>query len=418
MKNGRETFWYFLAGLILLLLIFFESFIKVNKDFDVFIGASNLLLEGKSCYNVWMPSGKISLIYFYSPVVAFLFSPLTYLPKQGTYVVWMILNYFFLYRTFKCIAYFLDLNTLSEKIKKVFFVLLLICSLRFILYNFDMGQMTLFLLFASLESVRLILEKKTIAGAALLALAIVVKLLPLPVLAYLIYRKEFKAAISVILFFISILFLPGLFLGMDFNIRLLQEWWAILKNIGMPSPENDIDRPNLQGMLYSLLMESSGKVPLKRNIFSFRPETILWTLRISSAVLVTISIYFLRTFPFRKIESKMMHFYGLSYLLLIAPLIAPRQENYSLSLAVPAIAYCLYMALKSYQNHQTSGSKPGIKEILSYAGIILSFIFLTITSDGIIGRPLSRIAEHFYLIQTGILILILPLSLFVPAWKK
>jgi len=55
-----------------------------------------------------------------------------------------------------------------------------------------------------------------------------------------------------------------------------------------------------------------------------------------------------------------------------------------------------------------------LKFKVGIAGIMLSFVFITLSSDGIIGRNYSDIAEHFHFIAIGTFMLIISLILFNP----
>jgi len=285
----KRNFIFFLSTILLLGLFYFECFIDVDKDIDTFIGASKLIASGESCYNTWIPSGGGFLLYYYSPLFALLLIPLTFLPQVLVNIIWLSFNLFFLYRIFRLIEFYLPISTLSSRNRSIYFLLLALSVFRFLLYNFDLGQMTIFLVFVSLESIRLILEDKKTLGAALLALAINIKLLPITLLAYLIYRGEFKASLLTTFFFILFLFLPAIFIGMDFNTSLIIEWWNLMTNTIDNSLTDDSGRPSLSSFIPSLLMEINGKVDIRRNILSLNVETAILILNMMRGLLVLLT---------------------------------------------------------------------------------------------------------------------------------
>lgn len=411
----KRNFIFFTSTILLLGLFYFECFIDVDKDIDAFIGASKLIASGESCYNTWIPSGGGFLLYYYSPLFALLLTPLTFFPQVLVNIVWLSFNLFFLYRIFRLIEFYLPISTLSSRNRNIYFLLLALSVFRFLLYNFDLGQMTIFLVFASLESIRLILEDKKTMGAALLALAINIKLLPITLLAYLIYRGEFKASLLTAFFFILFLFLPAVFIGMDFNTSLIVEWWNLMTNTISNSLTDDSGRPSLSSFIPSLLMEINGKVDIRRNILSLNVETAILILNLVRGFLVLLSLYFLGLLPFRKVKNPLQNYYPLAYILLIIPLIFPHQGKYSFFYMLPAFSYSIYMVFCLIRKkRETIDYKIPAWYKVAISSLIASFILTTLTTDGLIGRHYSDIADHFHLITLGALVLIIPLVIFRP----
>jgi hypothetical protein len=411
--NSRNLWWLFII-LLLAGLIIFESFFKVTKDFDIFIGASRLLRQGRSCYNEWIPVGDGFLLYYYSPLFALLVMPLSFLPQHLCYLIWMTFNVWLLYRIIVLIDYYLDISRLfaQRKARVIYSLLVTACVIRFLVYNLDLGQMTILLLYCSLKSVRMINDGRKWAGSALLALAINIKLIPVALLFYLIYRGQFRSSLLVILFFVVYSLLPSAFIGNEFNTRLLHDWAGVITKTNGKSIEEDQGRTSLSALVPSLLMETKGEVPLKRNIFTSDRNTAMLALNISRAILVALTLYFLRTFPFKKARSLLHDYYALSYILLVTPLIAPHQGKYSFFYLLPAYSYILFMFFLKKKE------APGIpftgRYILAVTFTVLSFILATVSSDGIIGNHFSLVAEHFHSITIGTLILIVPLMLLPP----
>ena len=88
--------------------------------------------------------------------------------------------------------------------------------------------------------------------------------------------------------------------------------------------------------------------------------------------------------------------------MLLIPLIFPRQQKYAFLLALPAQTYLLYFLTYTFQFKQTFK----LKWHTILACVILSFVMMTLTTDGIIGRELNRISQHYKTITYGALLLI------------
>jgi hypothetical protein len=390
--------WKLWLGLLFIILLIYESIIKHNKDFDVFISASKLIFEGKTCYEVWLKSGTSGLKYFYSPLFAVLLFPLKNLPQIAYNFIWIGINLVIIYRTFFLLSFFLPLKNLSENRKKLFFILSILCSARYILDNLDLGQMTFLLVWASLEASKLISQKRFIAGSSLLALVINFKLIPIAILPYLFYKKEFKAFGLTLLFFALYLFIPSVVLGYEFNMQLVRSWLSSLTITESNSIYEDLGRPSLSSLIPSLIMETPTEFSVKRNFANLNAASTTWILNVVRLILLALlALLFGR--PFKKATNKKRLFYDISLIFIATPLVFPHQGKYSFFYLMPAYAYCIYSLIKLHTLKQL----PKYKRInlLVLVVVSLSFMSVTLTTDGLIGRKLSDFSEYIHLITYG-----------------
>ncbi len=405
---------YFKYGSVLILLIgllIYQCVVKHDKDFDIFIGASKLVFEGKTPYEVWLISGTSGLKYFYSPLFAVLLFPLKSLPQAVYTGIWMALNFAIIFRTFQLLSFFLPIKKLSEKNRVAFYILCFVCSVRFILDNLDLGQMTFLLVWGILESVRLIYLKKTIWAAALLALITNIKIIPIAVLPWLIYKKEFRVFLLTILFIIVFIYLPAIFVGFNFNNTLLHDWFLSLSGTNANSIVDDLGRPSLSSLVPSLLMDTEIQFGVKRNFLSLSADTvklILTCVRIS--ILIFLTILFGK--PFQKITNKKTLFYNIALICLVTPLIFPHQGKYSFFYVLPAYAFCIYSLIKLHSIKNNANYKKIYLGALVF--VLLSFAGITLTTDGVIGRRLSDVTEYLHFITYGAICLLMAMAFLKP----
>jgi len=385
-----------------------------NGDFKVFLEASKILKFGGNPYNNWIHvNGDNYCLYLYSPLWAVILIPFSYLPNFIPNILWLFANVFFLYRTWNLLKSYIDLEGLTSKQLNLILFLTTLMSLRFILYNFGMIQMTLFLLWSILESIHLFKENKILLGGLLLALAINIKILPIVIIPYLIYRSNFKAFFSVFLFSLLFLLLPALYLGWTKNVFLLSEWWSVIN----PSNhehliESELGPHSLTALIPSLLTDTEGKIDISRNIVSLSKDTAIFILNFVRIFLVLFTIYFLKLPPFKKIELKLFQLQELAYIILLIPLIFPHMQKYAFALTIPSLFYLSHFIVVNFRYR-----KETMKGIRWYSILVLmgwSFAFMTLSTDGIIGRHLNEITQHFKTITWGALLLIIALILASP----
>ena len=399
MRFFTTPYFKVLSVIVVLFIFYQECIVKHNKDFEIFIGASQLIFEGQNCYEVFLKSGSSGLKYFYSPLFAVLLYPLKDLHQYLYNFVWLVLNLFLIYRIFSLLFFFLPVNKLSRVKQQGFLLLVVACSARYILDNLDLGQMTFLLVWGSLESIKLIFEKKYFTGAAILAFIINIKIIPIALVVYLIYKREFFAVLLTSLFFVFYLYLPVIFIGYDFNSELLQNWFSSLTKTTENSIYEDACRPSLSSLIPSLFTDTEIQFSVKRNFINLDSESTNLILNaVRGGILLFLSYLFGK--PFQRIASIKPVFYDLSLICLVTPLIFPHQGKYSIFYLLPAYAYVIYSIIKM-QN-----AKKRSVYISTLTLLIASFLFVTLTTDGLIGRRLSDFTEYLHFITYGTLSLL------------
>jgi uncharacterized membrane protein len=385
---------------------------KGRNDFNIFLDAARDLAQGKNIYTSTYYDGYH---YYYSSLFALLLLPFTYLPDYVVKALWLGANIFFIYRLWSICSSFIDLTKLSKKLLLVLAVLSFLFVIRFIRDNLHVGQMTICMLYLSMEGLSFILKGKTVAGAALIALAINIKLLPLVMLPYLLYRRELSAAALVIMFYAVLMLLPSVFIGHDYNMFLLSEWWKLV------NPTNtehviDVSERSFHGLstlLPVLLMSDVHEayaLPLKRNIADLTAEQVNLILNITRLALMSLTLYFLRTLPLKKAPSLLHTLWETSYIFLIVPLIFPHQQHYSFFFIFPAVIYLLYFLSVTYQINYSNFSKSRFITVV----IMMIMIFLICNSTLILGH-FREYYDHFKILTYAVLLLIVPLAICRPS---
>lgn len=405
MKNQRYT--HYLLALLALVYVLFEA--DGKGDFFIFLSASDDLFKGENIYTKLYLDGYH---YLYSLLFAIVLKPLTWLPLYVAKVLWLCMNLFFLYRTWRILTSYLQLSLFSSKQLLWFTILSFAFSLRFMLDNFHLAQMTTFILYLSLEGIQLIRNDKKLAGAALIAIGINIKLLPIVLLPYLFWRKELKAFGYCLLCYAVFFFLPVIVLGYEHTVFLMKEWWKIIN----PTQEQhviDVSERSFHGLstlIPTLLME---KVPdiyalsIKRNIADLSAEKVNLILNIVRLLLVGFTLYFLRTNILKPFGTKLKTLWELSYILLLVPLIFPHQQHYAFLFSMPASTYLVYYLFRRKDELKKRSRNTAIA--------VLVFIYLCFNLNLLLGE-FKQYYEHYKIITYGALLLI-PLLAVCKPWN-
>ena len=332
----------FLLAIALIVFMRIES-LSTRNDLDIFLAAAVDLFNGINIYTQTYFDGYH---YYYSVFFAKLIRPLAELSSSESKFLWIALNVILLFRIWKICLHFLWPSAWKPELKTLFGLLLIVFCIRFFRDNLHLCQMTILMLFLSLESVYCVFNKKALLGALLLALAINIKLLPIVLLPYFLYRREWKTvfySLILVLFFYEI---PSLWIGSEHNHFLLGEWMNLI-NPMQQKHLLDVEETSFHGLttlLATLFIKDLNELHGlhgKRNIGDLSLEQLYLVINFVRLLLVAFTLWFLRTMPFKSFVSKEKTWWEISYLLLVVPLIFPHQQHYAFLFSAPAFALVL-----------------------------------------------------------------------------
>ena len=381
---------------------------KAGGDFTVFLEAGQKLRNYDNVYTGPFHDGAR---YLYSPFFALVLAPFTYFPFYITEFFWLLFTISLLPRIWKLFTSYIDLSGFSTKQKNVFCLISFALMIRFIEYNLGMIQINIFLFWLGFEILNLIKQNKKIRAGLILAVAINIKLLLLPLVPYLLYRKEIKTVLASMVGFIALLYLPALFIGFAYNDFLLSLWWSVLSPAdGRYAVEAEIGPHSLTALLPVYLTNTVGEIDMKRNLLNLTRSQVGIIVACAQGVLALLFLLFLRWPPFVKQKNNLHSFYELSYLFLIIPLIFPHQQKYAFFFIFPATTYILYFFFINHITNFKYLPNRHQKWVISIFTFLLLIICLT--GRGVIGNYLNDIAQH-YRILTIAVILLIPLLIYL-----
>ncbi|NNM94611.1 MAG: DUF2029 domain-containing protein [Bacteroidia bacterium] len=394
----------FLTGLgLFAVFIYLLVEARTPGDFSIYRQASADLFAGKniytSLYNQWYH-------YYYSVFFAILLYPAQYISLFAAQFIWLLLNVWFIFRMVKIIAAYLSTDSFNKQKRLLFLILSIVFALRFLHDNIHLKQMTICILYLSLEGMNFIGTGRKITGALLIALAINIKLLPLVLLPYLLYRRELKAFAFIILFYAAMMLLPVFVIGFRHNNELLGSWLSLMNPMAAHNILDVDERSfhSLSTLLATLLVKNVPDhyaLPIRRNIADISIAHLSLILNITRLILIAFSLWFIRTRPFAAAPGKIHVFREVSYLLLLVPLIFPHQQQYAFLFVMPAVCFIFYFLISGY------GIIPRLKFRLMAAGCIISYLACNLS---LLLGEYNNYYDHFKILTYGALLLIPLLS--------
>ena len=182
-----------------------------RNDFNVYYFAASEVLEGRTPYEKslgeWTP-------YLYPPLLAELLAPITVLPLPVAAYLWFLLNAFSLFIALRMSARLVfpdepegkdspangkvmtEKTTRKEPHRRLAVVITCLILLRFILDNFDYGQVNLCVTALAVAHIYFWVNGKRLPAAIVLACAVAIKITPILLLVFHIAKLRLKYAIS------------------------------------------------------------------------------------------------------------------------------------------------------------------------------------------------------------------------------
>jgi hypothetical protein len=390
LKNFWTKYPTWVFFFLCLPIFFFEA--KTENDFDIFIQASRDWFNGKNpyveLYHEWYH-------YFYDVTFISVLSWFQFLPNYWIKLGWLILNFFFLVSIWKIVSENLNLKRLHEKRFLLFGFIFFLFSLRLLRDNIHLGQMTILILFLMLKAMDLFMKNRVVAGSLLLSWGIVLKILPIVAIPYLVYRKKFKAAAAVVVFALSFLVLPYLYMEKETYSNLLQSRGELLNPSNVEHVLDTSERSfhsltTLVATLFHEKCDDTHVLKIRRHVADFDVQTVNWISLIVRLLFVSTFLWVLRSRPFVKALSKKHEFTEWAYLCMLIPLIFPHQQHYAFLLAIPGLALLL-------EPYFTGEKEFSWKKGYSW---FLVFVFVAFNIGFLLGN-FSAYYNHFKLLTYG-----------------
>ena len=191
-----------------------------TKDYPLWFWAGQQVLQGRDLYPA---DPKAYFDFIYPPLSAVLLAIPSYFGKIPLYTTLSLLNAVAWWMT----GQFSNAMTGSGRIPGPFlFALPGIVTVTFVFDMFDLGQPNLVLLAMMLYGFWLLQQSRPWLAGSLFALATAIKVFPVAVLPYLVWRRQWATAASMVVFLGIFLFVvPAPVRGFQHNMSELKTWY-------------------------------------------------------------------------------------------------------------------------------------------------------------------------------------------------
>lgn len=384
MRNHKKTILY----ILLIILIIWQLIVAIIQggDLESYLRASKRIIENEPLYV------QEVVAYIYPPLLAFILIPLTLIPPYIVKVIWFFLNIFLIYLSFKLL-----LNTIDQKNINIFTLSFfsIFFTLRFFMDNSNLGQINIVILFLCGLTLYFFTLRKDFLAGIFLASAIVIKVTPIFLLFYFVFKREFKLSFYTLSSLIFFLLIPSLSLGFTGNIDALIQYKDIVQNI--------YDSTHLNQSLYNTIIHFLSPVPLWNdmkiniaNLSEYQIKKVIYT------IFGIISIIF--AFIFRKKikrdDANILLEYSMVIVLMLLFSPVSRKAHFVI-LLIPHFFYLYFLLeFKTFRYRK-----------LALIILITSFVLNTLTVEGVMGRDPSDFMESYSCVTFGTITLLIGLVL-------
>ena len=344
-------------------------------DFGGYISAGKLAWKNLPIYsdyrNTWPPFFSIVCIPLYW---------LNELSFVGLRLVWLISIIFVNLIIFRwTISYFTPyqfvLNFKDENDEQInffnpLFVLPFICTLRIFLEEISNLQINLFISALCILILHLITLKKDLLAGIILAFIISIKVYPILIFGFLLFKKKFKAVVFTLIGLAIFSMIVFMYFGLNSGIELFKEWNNTQVVHGLKCEHMN---QSLWGWMCGLTTQHMRIDHLSFNVFNLSDiQYKVVTLLIIGIIGIYIATKFYNTKNNHKSFAK-------QYIITLSliPVVSPLAWKYYYVFLTPLIIILVY------QQH-----KKLIKN-----GFYIPLILITLTSELFIGHHLSDITE-------------------------
>jgi hypothetical protein len=197
-------------------------FIRNLIDFPVYYAAGQSLISGRTdLYSPDFALGRV-MDYRYPPLFLIALMPLWFLPYTLAAYAWYLLS---VLEIIGCVLIIVRVFP-SFRGSRILWVVVTLGVIQYFVMALHYGNahlLAIFLLFASLYYV---LQQKDLAAAALMALAITIKLTPVLLLPYFALKRRWTFVVSVCVFLVAFNIAPSIYFGFRGNSELLRSWYG------------------------------------------------------------------------------------------------------------------------------------------------------------------------------------------------
>jgi hypothetical protein len=282
----------------------FRPLFTDKVDFEAYYNAALIFRHGGGLYDLmitYFREGPANydgpFPYVYPPAFVIFLSPLGYMSFQYAALTWLLVNQVLFFT-----GVFLLIKTISKKLSWTEFISLIFVFMNFmpLFIDYLVGQCTVLLFFLLVLALYFYRMKKDIYAGIFLAIACIIKVVPLFILGYFLWKRSYK----VFLAGISAIFIIFLYSLLFFDLDLYLWYFKFMANQTLFDAYHD--NHSLTGFFARMLRHSIWAKGIVNSPLATQICIVL------SSLLMFIAFLFVTRKRVRRKEERMLWEYGLA----------------------------------------------------------------------------------------------------------
>ena len=343
-----------------------------TKDYPLWFWAGHQILEGKDLY----PSDpKKYFEFIYPPLSAILLAIPSYFGKIPLYLLLSVMNAAAWWMT----AQFSNAMTGAGRNPSPWlFALPAFVTVSFVFDMFDLGQPNLLLLVMMLYGFWLLQHERPWMAGSMFALATAIKVFPVAVFPYLLWRRQWKAVAGMVVFLGIFLFVvPAPVRGYQHNVSELKTWYQGMVGSSSEQGFGQRGEQNWSWVNQSIIavthrltrpvnynQDNPAKPPQFMNLLDLDFKTANW---IVVAISLAIGLGFIAVLPARSRITKLSEAEELGILFCLMTVASPLARQYYFLWLFFPVTVLIHRAAYDLRSRVRSGTWT----VLAIAGLLM-----------------------------------------------
>lgn len=313
--------------------------ITEENDINIFFLAAQSLARGE---NMYTGPHLYGMWYYYSPLFAAAIVPFTFLPMQVVKLVWLFFSLWMIYRIYIILKK--QLNIPKNAPGSAWVICIAIAGLYPVYMNLLYGQMTILIVWTCLEAAVLVSRQKLPKAALLMGIGINIKLLPAFFFYYYLLKKNIRYIIYLGLAVLLFIGLPYLFIPPALHTQLIASWLQLINPL---NPEH-VTTVGEGGFIdfasivtkYCTIHEVKTEASL--NFVNLSHNQVLGIQTAYRMIILLLTAFFVMKISPKTQNKRLSQLQEVSLFLLCIISAFPHQRDYSVFMALPAVALLAY----------------------------------------------------------------------------
>ena len=379
---------------IVIAIIFLGLFCRYGRrapkrnycDFRVYYVTAERFIQKQGIYG--RPDEAITP-FKYSPMFAFVLSPLSFFPQKCASFIFFTINFLSLIGIFVFSQKLIVKDKITFRQNVFLYIFTLICGSRFIFQVLDSGQVGIIITFLVILGLYYLEKKKEVLSSAFIALSTMFKYTSFIFLPYFFFRKKKKLVSFILLFIIIFCLLPAVYLGISAHSNYLKNWFPSIT-------ESSLDKSSWYDYKNQSLFSLTLRYFTVDSPYRGATASLSFNQGLILAFSICLLIYLLIILPGRKRQFGNSLDY--SSLFICMALFNPNAWMHNFVVLIFA-----YMTLFYYL------FRVKCKDKITLTLVIFSFMLMSLTGESIVGNTLENLFEELSSVTLGSLLLLVSL---------